>query len=100
MQNRSTFSQKTCSNHGFSFARSELIEKEAVRLQAELTEARQEERMKMLEQLLQLKKSADERLTDQRDQYELRLKALSEKNDIFSQVVNLYILILIHAFSI
>lgn len=65
-----------------------MIEKQAERLQTELVEARQEERNIMMEQLLQLKESADQQLSEQRDQYEVLLKDLSEKNQVFAQVCN------------
>ena len=73
--------------HGFSFARNELIEKQAARIEAELNEARQEEREKMMGQLNCLRETADQKLSDQRDQYELRLKDLSQKNEDYIQVV-------------
>ena len=69
-----------------------MIEKQAARIEAELNEARQEEREKMMDQLNWLRETADQQLSDQREQYELQLKDLFQKNENYIQVDNYYTL--------
>lgn len=72
----------------FAYARHELMEKQAARLEAELEEARLEERNRMMEELRAMKLEADRELFHQKQQFEDKFKTLKEEQaDIFLQVL-------------